>query len=540
MTHDPLFVARLLHHPAVRVGGGGVRLHPARRAGPLSGRRRHAPRLPRQPALAGPARPVPADLGRCGGPAAGSCWRCPARRIVVTGAPLDPAFETLPPGRPRHVLVVAGADPRKNPDCAIRAHAQAAALQAARVPLVITGAYGAEWLDAQRNRVAELGGDRALLQAPGHVDEADLLRLYADALVRGGAVARRGVLAAGGGGHGGPGAGARIGHPGASRAAAGGPVRAGRRGDAGRAAGARRWQPAWRAAALGAAGGGLAAVPRGRGGAAVLVGGRPRSRRARAPVEPARPQAAPGLADAACRRIGRGWPTTAPRPVAELGKRVELHVFTPTRSPGRPDGAATVNPLSALPLLSSRFDRVVGGARQLGVPSRDPAPAAAAMAAPPSCMTGACSTCMPAIWAWRRRWRWRRPSSAARCRRTRSGPGWRATRRPAALILVGDRRRGRAVADAFAGRHRARSAGAIGEPAVHLPFCLYRTMAEGERTSAARAGGAGEAWDRPRHGAAGELRLCASVQGAGRLHLGADLLRAWGIAGARCTSSARR
>jgi len=44
---------------------------------------------------------------------------------------------------------------------------------------------------------------------------------------------------------------------------------------------------------------------------------------------------------------------------AELGRLVELHVFTGANHPPPVEGAATVRPLSALPHLSARFDRVV-------------------------------------------------------------------------------------------------------------------------------------------------------------------------------------
>ena len=43
----------------------------------------------------------------------------------------------------------------------------------------------------------------------------------------------------------------------------------------------------------------------------------------------------------------------------ELGRRVDLHVFTETRDP-RPIANTTISPLSALPFLSSEFDRVIG------------------------------------------------------------------------------------------------------------------------------------------------------------------------------------
>jgi glycosyltransferase involved in cell wall biosynthesis len=42
-----------------------------------------------------------------------------------------------------------------------------------------------------------------------------------------------------------------------------------------------------------------------------------------------------------------------------LGQRVDLHLFTPTREPIQPAGAFRAMPLSALPLLSGTFDRIV-------------------------------------------------------------------------------------------------------------------------------------------------------------------------------------
>jgi glycosyltransferase involved in cell wall biosynthesis len=45
--------------------------------------------------------------------------------------------------------------------------------------------------------------------------------------------------------------------------------------------------------------------------------------------------------------------------IAELGKTSDLHVFTDTPSPTLPSGVSSTSPLSAFPLLSRRFDRVV-------------------------------------------------------------------------------------------------------------------------------------------------------------------------------------
>ncbi len=521
MTHDPLFVARLLTHPAVASAAVVYDFipldEPDRYLGDAGTHLDYHVNL-RWLARHGLFLPISADAAA----RLQELLEVPGRRIVVTGAPLDPAFETLPPGRPRHVLVVAGADPRKNPDCVIRAHAEAAALQAARVPLVITGAYGAEWLDAQRNRVAELGGDRTLLLAPGHVDEADLLRLYADAWC---------VVA--------PSRAEGFSLPVVEAMAAQAPVLASdipahrellqeglfEPDDAATLAGLLElaMQPKWRAAALARQ---AAVWPRFREvqvarrfWAAVdrLVPGAPPSTPARKPrlalLTPLPPDRS-GVADYSA--------ATCP----ELGKRVELHVFTPTRSPGRPDGAATVNPLSALPLLSNRFDRVVavlgnsvfhleilrlllrhGGAailhdgRMLDLYAghmgleKTVAMAEAELGRP-----------LPPneIWAW-----------------------LAGDTPPAALILSEIA----AAAEPLLMHSRAgieEVGRRYGKPAVHLPFSPYRTMADGERTPAARQAA------RARLGIDPGTVLVASF---GYVHLSKapveciwalDLLRAWG------------
>jgi len=104
------------------------------------------------------------------------------RPAVVTGVPLAPWLENAAPRAPRHVLVVAGDDPRKNPELAVRAHAAAAALQASGTKLVITGHYPPARQAEFRALAAAQGGNPDLLELPGRVAQEVLLAQYVQAL----------------------------------------------------------------------------------------------------------------------------------------------------------------------------------------------------------------------------------------------------------------------------------------------------------------------------------------------------------------------
>src|ERR1041384_8002150 len=103
----------------------------------------------------------------------------PAQRVVVTGCPIDTLFESSPSALSsnelRHILVVGGADPRKNPEVAIRAHARSAIMQrGAGIPLVLAGNYSS--IDAQtfRGIAAASGGRPELVAVPGQISDVDL------------------------------------------------------------------------------------------------------------------------------------------------------------------------------------------------------------------------------------------------------------------------------------------------------------------------------------------------------------------------------
>jgi glycosyltransferase involved in cell wall biosynthesis len=103
-------------------------------------------------------------------------------RCIVTGVAVRASL--LPqPGKavgqpPRHLLAIAGPDPRKNIEAPILAHAASAVLQAGRVPLMVAGNYPPD----QRARLSEVhaaaGGDPTLLCFLPHLADDELRQSY--------------------------------------------------------------------------------------------------------------------------------------------------------------------------------------------------------------------------------------------------------------------------------------------------------------------------------------------------------------------------
>ena len=363
MTHDPLFVARLLHGPAPIKAAAVYDFipldapdrylaDPERRLDyetRLRWLRRYDAFLPISEATAARLRAL-VGVG--------------ADRIAVTGAPLDPAFivpaaDADSPGSGQHLLVVGG-EARKNPECAVRAHARSAAMQRDRVPLIVIGQDDPAWIAEQRRAAAGLGGRPDLVRAAAHVPEPELLRLYRDALC---------VVV--------PSRDEGFSLPVIEAMASGVPVLASRipaheelLGDPATLFGPdddealavlldRAAVPAWRAAQVAANAGtwrrfeAEAVADRFWSAVAGRLAGSevpalPRGARPRLAVLSPLPPARSGVADYTASMC------------AELGKHAEIHLFTEAPGAPLPPGAASVAPLSALPFLDTRYDRVVG------------------------------------------------------------------------------------------------------------------------------------------------------------------------------------
>lgn len=110
-------------------------------------------------------------------------------RLTITGCAVR---SSLLPAKPigyddragrAGIVVAGGGDPRKNPDCAVLAHAMSAQLQAAKASLFVTGNYG----ELERLRLRELsksiGGDPDLIAFAGHLTDAELAAVYRGSLI---------------------------------------------------------------------------------------------------------------------------------------------------------------------------------------------------------------------------------------------------------------------------------------------------------------------------------------------------------------------
>ena len=183
MTHDPLFVARLLDDRSVLPATIFFDFIP------LSEPERYLP---------GPAERIAYSLRvywlsryrLFGAISAGSAAELRERLsiapsdIVAIGAPIDPSFpaKRASPTRRRSILVIGGGDRRKNVECAIRAHGRSELFQRERVELIVTGSYPKNWLRELHDLYKSSGGRSALLKFQGHTDQAVLVELYQTAI----------------------------------------------------------------------------------------------------------------------------------------------------------------------------------------------------------------------------------------------------------------------------------------------------------------------------------------------------------------------
>jgi glycosyltransferase involved in cell wall biosynthesis len=363
MTHDPLFVARLLDRAALTAAVVYDFI-------PFDAPERYladaGTRIDYHTALAWLARyTLFAPISHASAGRLRELVSATRRDVVVTGAPLAPVFEA-PAGRAvgtarAHVLVAGGGDARKNVECAVRAHAACPPLQANAVPLVITGSYPPSQLAAMQAVAAQAGGNPALVRVPGRIEDKELAALYGAALcvvvpslaegfslpvveaMAAGALAVASDIAA----HAELIADPSLRFPPDAPEILADILQRLWQDPAAAAQAVALQRPVWprfRAVAVArrfwAALAARAAAP--LPAPAVAVGRKPRVALA-TPLPPDRS----GVADfsaASC---------------AALGADAELHVFTETVAPVRPAGAASVQPLSALPYLSASFDRVI-------------------------------------------------------------------------------------------------------------------------------------------------------------------------------------
>jgi glycosyltransferase involved in cell wall biosynthesis len=362
MTHDPIFAARLLSDPTLLRAAVVYDFIPHRLPS------RYLPtqveRLAYALALRWLARcDLFLPISRSSADDLTALSRVAEHTIAVTGCSLEPAFEERTPVKrdlpPRHLLVVGGGDPRKNPEVVIRAHARSKVMQDAGTPLVIAGNYGETQAQIFRATAAAAGGREALVEVPGHLPDERLLDLYREAfavvsssydegfsipLIEGMAVDVP-CLASDIPAH------AELVTDPHCRFPADDDMRLCSILE--RIASDAAWRtavlerqakvwPRFRAQAVGARFWNAVTLRLDNRPATILRHYRPRVALL-SPVPPDRS----GVADYSAATC------------AELGKLVDLHVFTETAEPAPQRNVATVRPLSALPSLMTGFDRVI-------------------------------------------------------------------------------------------------------------------------------------------------------------------------------------
>jgi glycosyltransferase involved in cell wall biosynthesis len=183
MTHDPLFSARLLSNSAILRAAAVYDFIPRRSPD------RYLPgavqRLNYATALRWLARcDVFVPISYSTAHDLHEVLGVPEGAMAVSGCAIDPAFVDAARGlKPRHLLVVGGGEPRKNPEVVIRAHARSRVMQkGAGIPLVVAGNYPESVARTFRSIAVEAGGRAELVEVPGHIPDAALVELYGLAL----------------------------------------------------------------------------------------------------------------------------------------------------------------------------------------------------------------------------------------------------------------------------------------------------------------------------------------------------------------------
>jgi glycosyltransferase involved in cell wall biosynthesis len=103
------------------------------------------------------------------------------QKITLTSAPVDTSKlqnNKKEQASPFYILATGGDDPRKNIECAILAHATSNKLQESAVHLIITGGYSLESRQYFQKMYDESGGRPNLFTMPGHVSDDRLADLY--------------------------------------------------------------------------------------------------------------------------------------------------------------------------------------------------------------------------------------------------------------------------------------------------------------------------------------------------------------------------
>lgn len=110
-------------------------------------------------------------------------------KIFVSGVAVrdsllpDPSEDPLPRSDRTHILVAGGGDPRKNPECALIAHARSQIPEVRDLPIYVFGNYPAPFQANLASIFKESGGDPEKLVFLQHLADEELKQLYKGAVL---------------------------------------------------------------------------------------------------------------------------------------------------------------------------------------------------------------------------------------------------------------------------------------------------------------------------------------------------------------------